>query len=90
MAFFLTLVCLPVTNVRRCVCIESDLSIHQAYLAISIDASGLIRFLAFWVLKQGGGVGHRLYLLLYLFFFILGSFIGNASTPRPHRRRSWI
>jgi len=48
-----------------------------AYIAISIDASGLIRFLAFKVLQKGGKVGHRLFLYLYAFFFGLGSFIGN-------------
>jgi Na+/H+ antiporter NhaD/arsenite permease-like protein len=48
-----------------------------AYIAISIDASGLIRWLAFKVLQKGGGVGHRLFFYLYAFFFTLGSFIGN-------------
>ncbi|EPE29870.1 arsenite efflux transporter ArsB-like, putative [Glarea lozoyensis ATCC 20868] len=48
-----------------------------AYIAISIDASGLIRYLAFKVLQKGGGVGHRLFFYLYAFFFLLGSFIGN-------------
>ena len=48
-----------------------------AYIAISIDASGLIRYLAFKVLQKGGKVGHRLFFYLYLFFFGLGSFIGN-------------
>lgn len=48
-----------------------------AYIAISIDASGLIRYLAFKVLQLGGKVGHRLFFFLYLFFFGLGSFIGN-------------
>ncbi|CEJ56994.1 Putative Arsenite efflux transporter ArsB-like, puative [Penicillium brasilianum] len=48
-----------------------------AYIAISIDASGLIRWLAFKVLQRGGGVGHRLFFYLYAFFFGLGSFIGN-------------
>ncbi|KAI1171022.1 hypothetical protein F4777DRAFT_83281 [Nemania sp. FL0916] len=48
-----------------------------AYIAISIDASGLIRYLAFRVLQLGGRVGHRLYFFLYAFFFGLGSFIGN-------------
>lgn len=51
--------------------------ISLAYIAISIDASGLIRYLAFRVLKWGGEVGHRLFLYLYAFFFLLGSFIGN-------------
>lgn len=48
-----------------------------AYIAISIDASGLIRWLAFKVLQKGGGVGHRLFFYLYAFFFGLGTFIGN-------------
>ncbi|KAH1331359.1 hypothetical protein KXV74_003051 [Aspergillus fumigatus] len=48
-----------------------------AYIAISIDASGLIRYLAFKVLQKGGRVGHRLFFYLYAFFFGLGSFIGN-------------
>lgn len=48
-----------------------------AYIAISIDASGLIRYLAFKVLSWGGKVGHRLFFYLYAFFFLLGSFIGN-------------
>lgn len=48
-----------------------------AYIAISIDASGLIRYLAFKVLQKGGKVGHKLFFYLYAFFFGIGSFIGN-------------
>ncbi|KAI4724127.1 hypothetical protein E4T49_08148 [Aureobasidium sp. EXF-10728] len=48
-----------------------------AYIAISIDASGLIRFLAFKVLQKGGKVGHLLFFYLYAFFFSLGAFVGN-------------
>jgi Na+/H+ antiporter NhaD/arsenite permease-like protein len=48
-----------------------------AYIAISIDASGLIRYLAYRVLQSGGNVGHRLYLSLYTFFFVLTAAIGN-------------
>lgn len=51
--------------------------ITLAYIAISIDASGLIRYLAFKILQWGGKVGHRLFFFLYTFFFIIGSFIGN-------------
>jgi Na+/H+ antiporter NhaD/arsenite permease-like protein len=52
--------------------------ITLAYIAISIDASGLIKYLAFKVLQKGGGVGHRLFFYLYAFFFGLGIFIGNG------------
>jgi hypothetical protein len=48
-----------------------------AYIALSIDASGLIRYLAYRVLKSGGNAGHRLYLSLYAFFFVLTAAIGN-------------
>lgn len=51
--------------------------ISLAYIAISIDASGLIRYLAFKVLQWGGKVGHRLFFYLYVFFFGLGTFVGN-------------
>ena len=48
-----------------------------AYIAISVDASGLIRYLACKVLQWGGEVGHRLFFYLYAFFFALGACIGN-------------
>ncbi|KAF1993015.1 hypothetical protein P154DRAFT_591631 [Amniculicola lignicola CBS 123094] len=48
-----------------------------AYIALSIDASGLIRYLAYRVLKSGGNAGYRLYLSLYCFFFALTAAIGN-------------
>ncbi|KAK4614594.1 hypothetical protein CLAFUR0_09422 [Fulvia fulva] len=48
-----------------------------AYIAISIDASGLIRYLAFVVLKRAGKNGHLLYFYLYTFFFCLTAFVGN-------------
>ncbi|EUC41120.1 hypothetical protein COCMIDRAFT_107039 [Bipolaris oryzae ATCC 44560] len=48
-----------------------------AYIAISVDASGLIRWLAFKVLQKGGKVGHRLFFYLYAFFFGLTALIGN-------------
>jgi Na+/H+ antiporter NhaD/arsenite permease-like protein len=51
--------------------------ISLAYIAISIDASGLIRYLAYRVLRSGGNAGHRLYLSLYTFFFVLTAAIGN-------------
>ncbi|AEO58704.1 hypothetical protein MYCTH_2306198 [Thermothelomyces thermophilus ATCC 42464] len=48
-----------------------------AYIAISIDASGIIRYLAFKVLQWGGDAGHRLFFYLYAFWFALTSFVGN-------------
>ncbi|KAL2264582.1 hypothetical protein VTJ83DRAFT_7092 [Remersonia thermophila] len=51
--------------------------ISLAYIAISIDASGVIRFLALKVLDWGGKKGHRLFFYLYAFWFALTSFVGN-------------
>ncbi|CAI7564156.1 unnamed protein product [Penicillium glandicola] len=48
-----------------------------AYIAISIDASGLIRHLALKVLQKAGKAGHRLFFYMFAFFFVLGSFVGN-------------
>jgi hypothetical protein len=50
---------------------------QQAYIAISLDHTGLIRWLAVWVLKKGGGSGRLLYFFLYLFYFGLGTLFGN-------------
>jgi Na+/H+ antiporter NhaD/arsenite permease-like protein len=51
--------------------------ITLAYIAISLDASGLIRWLAFKVQQKGGGHGRLLYLYLYVFFFLLSTAVGN-------------
>ncbi|CAE6530904.1 unnamed protein product [Rhizoctonia solani] len=53
------------------------LFISLAYIAIALDATGLLRFLAFWVVRKGGSSGPRLYLLLYVFFFVFGVIVGN-------------
>lgn len=53
------------------------LFISLAYIAISVDATGLLRYLAFHVSLRGGRSGPRLFYLLYLFFFLLGLGVGN-------------
>ncbi|KAF2173481.1 hypothetical protein M409DRAFT_15762 [Zasmidium cellare ATCC 36951] len=54
--------------------------ITLAYIAISIDASGLIRWLAYKVLQRGGENGRRLFFYLYTFFFVLTGLVGNDPT----------
>jgi Na+/H+ antiporter NhaD/arsenite permease-like protein len=51
--------------------------ISLAYIAISVDVSGLIKYMAYKVLNWGGSEGYRLYFYLYAFFFSLTTFIGN-------------
>lgn len=56
--------------------------ITLAYIAISIDASGLIRYLSYRILQWSRqnvrwGGGRWLFLYLYTFFFVLGTLVGN-------------
>ncbi|PIL32705.1 transporter [Ganoderma sinense ZZ0214-1] len=53
------------------------LFISLAYISISLDATGLFRFLAFWVASKGGSSGRRLYAYLYGFFLVCGVVVGN-------------
>ncbi|KAJ9104668.1 hypothetical protein QFC21_002166 [Naganishia friedmannii] len=53
------------------------LFISLAYISISLDCTGLLRFLAFWVALKGGTSGRKLYLYFYLFFFVFGVIVGN-------------
>ncbi|KAH9912762.1 uncharacterized protein BXZ73DRAFT_93066 [Epithele typhae] len=53
------------------------LFISLAYISISLDATGLLRFLAFWVASKGGSSGRVLFSYLYLFFLVCGIIVGN-------------
>lgn len=50
-----------------------------AYIAVSLDATGLLRYLAFHVSIRGGRSGPRLFFMLYGFFFFLGLLVGNDA-----------
>ncbi|THH18685.1 hypothetical protein EW146_g2356 [Bondarzewia mesenterica] len=53
------------------------LFVSLAYISISLDATGLFRFLAFWVARKGGSSGQRLYFYLFAFFLLCGVVVGN-------------
>lgn len=53
------------------------LFISLAYLSISLDATGLLRFFAFWVARKGGASGRKLHFYLYLFFLTSAAVVGN-------------
>ncbi|PWN25485.1 hypothetical protein BDZ90DRAFT_233936 [Jaminaea rosea] len=55
------------------------LFLSLAYIAISLDTTGLLRFLAFHVSISGGRSGPRLFYSLYGFFFFLGLLVGNDA-----------
>jgi Na+/H+ antiporter NhaD/arsenite permease-like protein len=52
---------------------------YQAYISLSLDCTGLLRFLAFWVAAKGGTSGRKLYVYFFLFFFGSGVLVGNVS-----------
>ncbi|UZJ57350.1 hypothetical protein CBS101457_006670 [Exobasidium rhododendri] len=54
-----------------------SLFISLAYIAISLDATGLLRYLAFQVCLKAGTNGFGLYFILFAFFWILGVLVGN-------------
>jgi len=53
------------------------LFISLAYISISLDATGLFRFLAFWVAQKGGTSGPRLHFFFYVLFLVCGVIVGN-------------
>ncbi|CED82867.1 Class II aldolase/adducin N-terminal domain protein [Phaffia rhodozyma] len=55
------------------------LFICLAYIAISLDATGLLRYLAFKISQKGGPSGRKLYAGFFGFFFIFASLMGNDA-----------
>ena len=52
------------------------LFISLAYISCSLDATGGLRALAFFVSQKAGKSGHGLFATLYAFFFLSGCIIG--------------
>jgi len=65
--------------------LDSPADTIQAYIAISLDSTGALRFLAFWVAKKGGSSGWKLHFYLFAFFLVLGGVVGNVSCARSKR-----
>ncbi|KAH7876372.1 uncharacterized protein C8R40DRAFT_1042736 [Lentinula edodes] len=50
-----------------------------AYMAITLDISGILQASAFWVSNKGGSNGWKLYLYFYLMLTLLSIFLGNDA-----------
>jgi hypothetical protein len=74
MALFISLVELQFYSTT----IQSE-DIRKAYIVLSLEATGLLRFLAHWVARKAGTSGRRVYAYLYAFFFASGVIIGNVD-----------
>ncbi|KAJ7148656.1 hypothetical protein C8R43DRAFT_513606 [Mycena crocata] len=48
-----------------------------AYMAITLDITGVLQSIAFWVSNRGGSNGWKLYLYFYLMLTVLSIFLGN-------------
>src|ERR1700710_795587 len=48
-----------------------------AYMAITLDITGVLQSAAFWVSNKGGSHGYRLYFYFYLMLTALSVFLGN-------------
>ncbi|KAF9011849.1 arsenical pump membrane protein-domain-containing protein [Cyathus striatus] len=53
------------------------LFISLAYMAITLDGTGILRAAAFWVSNKGGSRGRRLYLYFYLLLTSVSMILGN-------------
>ncbi|KAF9497009.1 hypothetical protein BDN71DRAFT_1468026 [Pleurotus eryngii] len=48
-----------------------------AYMAITLDITGILQSAAFWVSNKGGSNGYKLYLYFYFMLTVLSIFLGN-------------
>ncbi|KAF7377802.1 CitMHS domain-containing protein [Mycena sanguinolenta] len=53
------------------------LFISLAYMAITLDVTGVLQAAAFWVSNRGGSNGWKLYLYFYVMLTVLSVFLGN-------------
>ncbi|KAJ7198822.1 hypothetical protein GGX14DRAFT_468986 [Mycena pura] len=53
------------------------LFISLAYMAITVDITGVLQAAAFWVSNKGGSNGWKLYIYFYLMLTALSVFLGN-------------
>ncbi|KAG6849245.1 hypothetical protein H0H93_010059, partial [Arthromyces matolae] len=48
-----------------------------AYMAITLDMTGILQAAAFWVSNKGGANGYKLYFFFYVLLTVLSIFLGN-------------
>ncbi|KAF9037771.1 hypothetical protein BJ165DRAFT_1502908 [Panaeolus papilionaceus] len=53
------------------------LFISLAYMAITLDVTGILQASAFWVSNKGGKNGRRLYLYFYILITVISMILGN-------------
>ena len=53
------------------------LFISLAYMAITLDITGILQAAAFWVSNKGGSSGRKLYFYLYLLLTVVSMVLGN-------------
>ena len=53
------------------------LFISLAYMAITLDVTGILRAAAFWVSNKGGSSGRKLYFYFYVLLTVISMIVGN-------------
>ncbi|KAJ2914963.1 hypothetical protein MD484_g5460, partial [Candolleomyces efflorescens] len=53
------------------------LFISLAYMAITLDVTGILQAAAFWVSNKGGSSGRKLYFYFYLLLTVISMIVGN-------------
>jgi len=53
------------------------LFISLAYMAITLDITGILQAAAFWVSNRGGSNGYKLYLYFYVMLTLISMIVGN-------------
>lgn len=77
--------CLGATQIRDGIVGTDDVKPYNililfsslAYMAITLDITGVLKSAAFWVSNQGGSSGWRLYFYFYVMLTLLSVFLGN-------------
>lgn len=65
------------------------LFISLAYISISLDVSGILRYLAFLTSQKGGNSGRQLYAAFYAFFFVCGMVRDSYVSVLSWTARAW-
>ncbi|RXW15919.1 hypothetical protein EST38_g9938 [Candolleomyces aberdarensis] len=79
--------CLGATQIRKGIVGTDNLKpynipivfISLAYMAVTLDATGIFQTAAIWVSNKGGSSGRKLYLYLHVLFTLISMVVGNDS-----------
>ncbi|TEB25450.1 hypothetical protein FA13DRAFT_1765772 [Coprinellus micaceus] len=66
------------------------LFISLAYMAITLDCTGVLQAAAFWVSNKGGKSGRKLYFYFYLLLTVISMIVGNDPVILSGTPEAWL